>query len=239
MGISRFVVNNAKNTIAAGLSFAPDSIRNYYKQLVETLFWRKTLHNSGGKFYNGHMQRVFTVVFDLDKSFFNGKRVLDIGCGPIGTLEWADNTAQRIGADPLAFEYIKLNRGLQAMSYVFAHAEDLPFTDDQFDVVSIFNALDHVEDVDASISEACRVVKPGGKILLIVEIDHRPTVTEPHTFGEDIVEKFDGCKIDHVKIVDIRNDHDMYASVFDGKPRTRVGAPAILIGRLTKQHITH
>ena len=173
MDVNRIFLNTAKNTIAAGLSFAPETVKTYYKRLTEKLFWQKTLRQGGGSYYNGHMEKAFTDVFHIDKNFFTGKRILDIGCGPVGTLEWADNALERVGADPLANDYVKLNKGVQSMNYVRANAESLPFPDENFDVVSIFNALDHVEDVDAAIRDACRVVRTDGTILLIVEIDHK------------------------------------------------------------------
>jgi hypothetical protein len=40
--------------------------------------------------------------------FFKGKKFLDIGCGPRGSLEWASQATTRVCADPLAVQYGKL-----------------------------------------------------------------------------------------------------------------------------------
>jgi len=121
---------------------------------------------------------------------YNGKRVLDIGCGPMGSLEWADMTARRVGLDPLARSYLTFGADQHKMEYVASGSERIPFDDGYFDVVSSLNSLDHVNDVYATIKEIKRVVRRGGLFLLMVEINHPPTVTEPITINEVTLQQF-------------------------------------------------
>ena len=114
---------------------------------------------------------------------------MDIGCGPRGSLEWADNTKERIGLDPLAKKYLKLGANQHAMKYVIGTSEDIPFSNNCFDIITSLNSLDHVEDVDKSIQEITRVLKTGGLFLLIVDIHDQATLTEPSAFSWDIMEK--------------------------------------------------
>jgi ubiquinone/menaquinone biosynthesis C-methylase UbiE len=76
------------------------------------------------------------------------------------------------------------------MEYVCAPAEDMPLADGEFDVVSSFNSLDHVEDVGRVAAETVRVLAPGGTFLLITEVGHPPQMTEPQDFGWEITERF-------------------------------------------------
>lgn len=231
MGVDGTFSRPVKNLIASSLNLLPKSARTKTKYLIETAFWKKVLKNSNQEFYNGHMVRAFTDVFQLDKSFYDGKKILDIGCGPIGTLEWADNAEERVGADPLAESYLKMTEGKQQMRYVCAPAEQLPFEDGHFDVVSIFNALDHVDDVDKAIAEACRVVAPGGTLLLIVELNHKPTVTEPHSIDTSILDKF-GFEVTFKGTYAIRDDHNVYGSLFDAMPQKDPNEPAVMCVRM-------
>ena len=230
----RIITNGFQNVAAVILNVAPVGVREWYKKTFELLFWRKHLYKVG-EFRHAHMLRAFTEGFALERSFFDGKHMLDIGCGPTGSLEWADTAATRTGADPLADSYIKLNGGTHKMRYVNTGAEDMPFGDGAFDVVSIFNALDHVEDVDAAIAEALRVTKIGGSLLLIVEINHRATITEPHSLKRDVIDKFEGCRVVLQNIYRTRDDHNMYASVFDALPLENDTDPGIIVAHLVKE----
>lgn len=218
------------------LSYAPKSLQTSVKEKVELLFWQRTLKKHQGVFYNGHMMENFTTLFGLTKDDYAGKRVLDIGCGPIGTLEWCDTASERVGVDPLASRYSEMNAGRHAMRYVEAGAESIPFADGYFDIVSLFNSLDHVENVPSAVREAQRVLSPGGTLLLIVEVGHPATLTEPHSMDEGIVDLFaEECDEISRRVFGVRDDHDLYGSIHDGLPRKDPSDPAILAVRFKKR----
>ncbi len=146
---------------------------------AEFEFWRKTRENAGGTLGNSHFEQLFTDQFGLTREFFTGKRILDIGCGPRGSLEWATEAARRVGLDPLVDRYRDLGIGTHAMEYCASPAEKIPFPAESFDVVSSLNSLDHVDDLQTTLGEITRVLVSGGSLLLEVEFGHRPTDTEP------------------------------------------------------------
>jgi ubiquinone/menaquinone biosynthesis C-methylase UbiE len=221
--------------LAGGLlAYAPSQVQTFVKEEVEIAYWRRVLKESNGRFYNGHFQSRYTDLFSLSTDHFAGKRILDIGCGPLGSLAWADNAAERVGVDPLADRYRKLNQQLKGMQLVKAGSEALPFEDAHFDVVSCFNALDHVEDVERSVAEITRVLASGGDLLIIVEIDHPATLTEPHRLTEEILDSFKSCRVLTREVYAIRDDHDVYKSLRDAVPRRQIGDPAILCARLVR-----
>jgi SAM-dependent methyltransferase len=216
------------------LAYTPRFLQTYIKETVELMFWKRELARSNGNFYNGHFQEFFTDLFDLKTEYFDRKRMLDVGCGPLGSLEWATGAAQRVGVDPLADKYRELNKGIHSMQYVNAASEALPFANGAFDVVSMFNALDHVENADATINEVQRVLAKGGDLLLICEIDHEPTLTEPQTLREDVLETFGACRVQTQKIFAINGDHNVYASISEARPRASLRDPGILCAHLVK-----
>lgn len=149
------------------------------KGLYEWAYW-KSRQIEESTLRNDWYVEIFTRCVGIDKDFYNNKKILDIGCGPRGSLEWADMAAERVGLDPLVERYRSLGIDRHSTHYVNAPAEHIPYPDGYFDVVSSINSLDHVDDVDTAMQEMIRVVAPGGTILLVVEIHPKPTIAEPH-----------------------------------------------------------
>lgn len=159
------------------------------KSLNEMLFWRFKKMKEG-RFTNHHYEEFFTRFFGLSTSDYQNKIVLDIGCGPRGSLEWATMTKRRIGLDPLANKYVKMEGKYHEMEYIQSGAEKMPFENGYFDIVASLNSLDHVDNLQQCIQEIKRVVKPGGLFLLISDIHSYPTLAEPSNFDWDIAASF-------------------------------------------------
>jgi len=201
------------------------------KDDAEMAYWSQRVAIEG-VLGNAHYAHVFTAQFGLEPSFFAGKRVLDVGCGPRGSLEWCDGAAQRVGLDPLADRYRELGIDAHAMTYVHAPAERMPFADGAFDVVATLNSLDHVDDVGQALDEITRVAAPGATWLLTVEVGHEPTATEPHSLGWDVAERAAGWNVQWSARNGLRDDHDIYASI--DEELAYAGGPGLLRARLKR-----
>jgi SAM-dependent methyltransferase len=179
-------------------------------------YWRM-LEDEEGILANEHFEYVFTTHFGLLPSFYAGKRILDVGCGPRGSLEWATMAAERVGLDPLVDTYHELGIDRHTMTYVSGYAERMPFPDESFDVVSSCNSLDHVDRLDRAIAEIKRVLKPGGVFLLLTDVNHRPRLREPHDYSWEIVSRFEP----ELRVLDERHFEDrggVHASIWAGVP---------------------
>ena len=186
-----------------------------------------------GTLGNAHYERVFTAQFHLQRSFFDAKRVLDVGCGPRGSLEWATTAVRRVGLDPLVERYRELGIHRHAMDYVAAPAERMPFADASFDIVASLNSLDHVDDVDAAVAEITRVAAPGATWLLTVEVAPEPTATEPQSLAWDVADDVAGWTLQWSARNGLRPDHDIYASIDEDRPYGGAG-PGLLRARLKR-----
>ena len=164
--------------------------RRRRKRTEELSYWRER-KAAEGELRAGHYEPIFTGLAGLERDFYAGKDMLDVGCGPRGSLNWADVARRRVGLDPLADDYRALGTDAHPMEYVAAAAESIPFEDASFDVVTSLNSLDHVDDLDATIAEIKRVLRPGGHLVLAVEVGHEPTWSEPQTIGWDIATRFE------------------------------------------------
>lgn len=196
------------------------------KRLYEITYWRMQRRNEG-QLKNDWYERIFTSWFGISREFYTDKRLLDIGCGPRGSLEWADMAAERVGLDPLVNDYRRLGIDRHTMSYAHAPAERIPFGNDYFDVVSSINSLDHVDDVDTVIGEIVRILKPGGTLLLVVEIHPEPTIAEPHALTWSFLERFQPALrlLDehHFEVVEGRHALEVRVPFEHADPRSRNG----------------
>lgn len=106
-----------------------------------------------------------------------GHRILDIagGTGDL-TMQFADRvgTEGEVVLADINQEMLEvgrerlIDRGYAGrVDYVQANAEYLPFPDNHFNVVSIAFGLRNVTDKDQALREMTRVLKPGGKLLIL------------------------------------------------------------------------
>lgn len=160
-----------------------------FKEAFELGYWKMTKKRDK-LFGNDHYEYFYTDYFGLAKDYYKDKVILDIGCGPRGSLEWADNSKIRIGLDPLADAYLGLGASEHKMTYVSDYVEKMPFENEYFDVICSFNSLDHVGDLQESCEQISRVLKVGGFFLLIVDIHRYPTPTEPQQLRWNFIENY-------------------------------------------------
>ena len=209
----------------------------HHKERHEIAFWRSE-RAAKGQLTNEWYLQFYTSTFDLEPSFYAGKRILDIGCGPCGSLEWADMAAERVGLDPLVPKYLKMGADRHKMTYVAASSDAIPFPAEHFEVVCAFNSLDHVAHLEKTIVEIKRVVRPGGLFLLITEVNHRPTATEPIDLPWNISQSFtDAFSLLDEKRYEIGN-HDIYRQIsIDDRfnDANRADRPGILLAKLKKK----
>lgn len=161
----------------------------YRKRTNELKYWSKRKRVEGS-LHNDHYQQFYTEHFGLTLADYEGLRILDIGCGPRGSLDWAEMAAERVGLDPLADSYRELRPEGYRMEMVASGSESIPYPDGHFDIVCSFNSLDHVDDLDETIAEIRRVVRPGGHFFLLTDLNHKATACEPIEFGWEIVDHF-------------------------------------------------
>jgi len=100
-----------------------------------------------------------------------GERVLDVGVGP-GFL--AAEMAQEVGADGMVAgidvsqSMLALAKGRDAAVDLRAgSAGSIPYPDASFDAAVSTQVLEYVADVPAALAELRRVVRPGGRILIL------------------------------------------------------------------------
>lgn len=140
-------------------------------------------HSVAGKYdlmndlMSGGIHRLWKRITIDQSGVRRGHKVLDIAggtgdltrkfarmVGPEGKVILADinDSMLKVGRDKL------LNSGVGGnVEYVQANAECLPFENNTFDVITIAFGLRNVTDQSAALASMLRVLKPGGKLMIL------------------------------------------------------------------------
>ena len=106
-----------------------------------------------------------------------GMRLLDVATGTglvaRGAVRTLGEPGRVVGVDPSRGMLREARKAL-ASPLVQGRAEALPFRDGLFDMLSMGFALRHVPDLEAAFREYRRVLKPGGRVVLL-------EVSRPHS----------------------------------------------------------
>lgn len=140
-----------------------DSVASHYDIMndlmslgIHRLWKRFTIEATGVR--KGHC------VLDLAGGTGDISRLLAPHVGEKGKIILADINASMlsVGRDRL------LNEGLlQPISYVQANAEELPFADNTFDLVTMAFGLRNVTDKERALKSITRTLKPGGRLVVL------------------------------------------------------------------------
>ena len=115
-------------------------------------------------------------MFDIvDAHSWNGLRVLEIGCGQ-GPLvnHLPARGASMVGIDMSRSSLERAAAGARELGWgdrvrlLQADAERLPFPDDTFDAVVSFGVLHHTPDTASAVQEIGRVLRPGGRTIVML-----------------------------------------------------------------------
>lgn len=115
--------------------------------------------------------RDYSVIHRLPLQASNS--ILDVGCGTGEAARYLTNHSfqgRLVGVDPSP-EMIRLAQAkmkeVKNVEFLQAEAESLPFENDSFDVVVSTFSMHHWWNPPAAIREIRRVLKPGGKFVLV------------------------------------------------------------------------
>jgi len=93
--------------------------------------------------------------------------ILDVGCGTGANLKMLASYGKVEGVDisPQAVEFCR-QRGLESVR--LGAAEQLPYENNSFELVTALDVLEHLDDDVAGLREMRRVLRPDGRVLLFV-----------------------------------------------------------------------
>ena len=142
------------------------------------------LQNEGKKSYamcQYEQGEFFLKKFDI-KEMFEGKTVIDIGCGAGGkSVYYASCGAEKVYGLEILEKYRDEAESLaksvgmeEKFQFVAGDSAALPFDDNTADTIIVNDAMEHVANPEKTLSEMLRVLKKGGKIYINFPPYHHP-----------------------------------------------------------------
>jgi SAM-dependent methyltransferase len=112
-----------------------------------------------------------TVYFGLLRHHLAGERparALDLGCGFGGFLEGLGELCGEVYPSDISVESLThcVERGFSRS--VVGSGYSLPYADGAFDLVCMFDAIEHIPDDRRVMREVARITRPGGRVLVTV-----------------------------------------------------------------------
>lgn len=144
-------------------------------------------------------QRFAANGFDLE--WFQGKKCLDVGCGggrySIAMAKLGAGQVVGVDISPDGLEDARQRAaGLENLRFEETSALELPFDEASFDFVCCSGVLHHTSDPEKGLQELSRVLRPGGKVFLLIYGQggmRWPTIMQirPHaqTIGYDLMDR--------------------------------------------------
>lgn len=113
--------------------------------------------------YTPEREQYYTEMRARAVAYFHPRpgKLLEIGCGDGQLRHHLPPGVEYFGCDPLTHESLS-----KEFAFTKGTAEQLPYDDETFDSVVFYAVLIHVIDVERSLAEAARVLKPGGRLYL-------------------------------------------------------------------------
>ncbi|MSR37462.1 MAG: class I SAM-dependent methyltransferase [Planctomycetes bacterium] len=112
-------------------------------------------------------RRIFFDLLDRELRGESALRVLEVGCGAGGMLGPLQRYGTVHGLD-IDRDYVQYcaQRGFQRV--LCGSGYELPFPDASFDLVCLFDTIEHIPEEQIAMAEIARVLKPGGRVFFSV-----------------------------------------------------------------------
>lgn len=158
-----------------------------------------------------------------------GKKVLDVGCGIGIYVDYINSLGFDGWGLDLVGEFVEKANKTKRGSFIKGEAENLPFEDDQFDSVVLFDVLEHTDD-HTVLREAKRVAAKRLLVIVPRRVDgslERTGVVFRHYIDKSHLREYEredlenlgkkvGLKTALIEPIHCLNIKQIFASLFDG-----------------------
>ena len=116
--------------------------------------------------FKGRRELIYRVI----RKFIPGyrhKKMLEVGCGGGNILSFLQSKGIKVEGADVFFDALMLAKKRLNTNFYQMDIKDIPFRD-EFDIVGLFDVIEHIHDEDKVLSNIRRSLKPNGYFLLTI-----------------------------------------------------------------------
>lgn len=146
-----------------------DPLPDFGKMLKQADYWSQVHHISPLK-VNQHYSRSFQEIafkkyLDMALPYRRNGNLLDFGCGIGGFVDAAEREGwNAYGIDISPSVEVAKAHGLNAYH---CPIDELPISDHYFDVITLFDVIEHIVDLQKTVLDIRRLLRPNGALICI------------------------------------------------------------------------
>lgn len=150
-GIPCFVDKNYR-----GDGFSPENLR-FLSGMEEKYFWHK-----------GRREIIYQIIKDWAGDKISNLRMLELGCGNGNILQYLKKKGIDVEGGDISFEGLVFCKKIVDIPLCQIDALNTPFVSESYDIVGLFDIMEHLADDQLLLREAYRICKKGGLIIVTV-----------------------------------------------------------------------
>ena len=153
-----------------------DTVRDFWQSHINNEYYTAA-ERASGSYFDEIEERRYSTHYHLPELFASmdgaGQSLLEVGCGiGVDSIQLAKRgfqvTAVDLTENALAVAtQFAAHRGV-TIDFRLGNAEGLAFPDESFDAVYSFGVLHHTPDIERSVAEVHRVLRPGGTAYVML-----------------------------------------------------------------------
>ncbi|MFC1718249.1 class I SAM-dependent methyltransferase [Candidatus Poribacteria bacterium] len=116
----------------------------------------------------GRKEIIYALLQRIYRNRLPNITMVEIGCGNGSVLQFLNSKGVNIEGGDLFLEALQFCRSRVDVPLYQLDACNTPFADEQYDVVGLFDVIEHINDDEKVLKEAYRICKLGGRVILTV-----------------------------------------------------------------------
>ncbi|MBN2180475.1 MAG: glycosyltransferase [Sedimentisphaerales bacterium] len=162
-------------------NYSPD-----YEDIQEDFYVNQTVSkNPLRKWFHLNRYRIANSL--VTSKYKDGQKIIDFGCG---TCDWNTDNLPVFGVDTNINFLKRAKQENRLYDYIINDSGDTKLPPETFDIATAFEFLEHVEDYEKIIKEACRLLKKGGYFIISVPYDVTFSMWKPLFFLQVLLQGY-------------------------------------------------